>query len=69
MTLLNNKILNLKIVYSKGNTFIDNKLSQIQKLKKNDDKTVIYLLGRQVKSPLTCCLCFIAISAFLAGKV
>ena len=67
MALLNNKILNHKIVYSKGNTFIDNKLSQIQKLKKNDDKTVIYPRGRQSLSPLTCCLSFMAISAFLAG--
>ena len=67
MTLLNNKILNHKIVYSKGNTFIDNKLSQIQKLKKNDHKTGIYPQGKKYLSPLTCCLSFIAISAFLAG--
>ena len=67
MTLLNNKILNHKIVYSKGNTFIDNKLSQIQKLKKNDDKTVFYLPSKKYLSPLTCCLSFIAISAFLGG--
>jgi len=67
MTLLNNKILNHKIGYSKGNTFIDNKLSQIQKLKKNDDKTIIYPQGRHMLNPLTYCLCFMAISAFLAG--
>lgn len=66
MTLLNNKILNHKIVFSKGNTFIDNKLSQIQKLKRNKDKTAIYPLGRQLSNPLTCCLCFIAISSFIA---
>ena len=67
ITLLNNKILNHKIVYSKGNTFIDNKLSRIQKLKKNDHKTGFYPNGKKYLSPLTCCLSFIAISAFLGG--
>ena len=67
MTLSNNKILNHRIVYSKGNTFIDNKLSRIQKLKKNDHKTGFYPPGKKYLSPLTCCLSFIAISAFLGG--
>ncbi|MHA1107280.1 MAG: hypothetical protein ACTSPN_16425 [Promethearchaeota archaeon] len=66
MTLINNKILNYKIVYSKGNTLIDNKLSQIQKLKMYNDKTGINPLGRQMSNPLTCCLYFIAISAFIS---
>jgi len=69
MTLLNNKILNHKIVDSKGNTFIGNKLSQIQKLKKNDDKPAINPLYRQGVTPLTCCLAFTAISAFLSGTI
>jgi len=69
MTLLNNKILNHKIVDSKGNTFIGNKLSQIQKLKKNDDKPAINPIGRQMVSPLTCCLIFILISNFFSGTV
>lgn len=69
MTLANNKILNHKIVDSKGNTFIDNKLSQIQKLKKNDYKSAINPLGRQIVSPLTCFLYFMAISAFLSRTV
>jgi hypothetical protein len=69
MTLLNNKILNLKIVYSKGNTYIDNKLSQIQKLKKNDRKTGIYPLSKNYLSPLTCCFSFLAIYAFLRGDL
>jgi len=67
MTLLNNNIVNLKIAYSKGNAFIDNKISQIHKLKKNDNKAVIYLPDKKYSTPLTSCLIFIAITAFLAG--
>lgn len=69
ITLLNNKILKYKIVDSKGNTFIDNELSQIQNLKKSDDKPAIKSLGRQMLSPLTCFLYFIAISGFLSRTV
>jgi len=67
MNLINNKILNYKIIYSKGNTFIDNQLSQIQKLKRNNDNIIIDPLDRKLAKPLTCCLYFIAISAFLSG--
>ena len=67
MSLLNNKILNHKIVGSKGNTFVSNKLSQIQKLKKNDDKLAISPLSSQIGSPLTCFLAFTTASAFLSG--
>jgi len=69
MTLLNNKILNYKIVDSKGNSFIENKLSQIQKLKKNDYNPAINPISRQMVSPLTCCLIFILISNFFSGTV
>jgi len=69
MNLLNNKIFNHKIVDSKGNTFIDNKLSQIYKLKKNNDRHAINPLYRQGIGPLTCCLAFTAASAFLSGTV
>ena len=43
-----------------------NKLSQIQKLKRLNDKTGINPLGRQLSNPLTCCLYFIAISLFIS---
>jgi len=69
ITLENNKILNFKMVDSKGNTFIGNKLSQIQKLKKNGDKPAISPLSRQIGSPLNCCLAFTAASAFLSRTV
>ena len=69
ITLENNKILNFKIVDSKGNTFIGNKLSQIQNLKENIDKLAISPLSRQIGSPLNCCLAFTAASAFLSGTV
>lgn len=66
ITLLKNKIIKYKIMDSKGNNFIDNELSQVQNLKKNDDKLLINPLGKQMINPLTFFLFFMAISAFLS---
>ena len=69
MTLINNRILHHKIICTKGNVFVDNELSQIEKLKKKDDKLAINPLGRQMSNPLTCCLMFFAISVFISGTI
>lgn len=67
MTLVNNKILKHKITFTKGSTFIDNKIAQIEKLKQNLYVTQVNPLGRQLMSPLTCCLCFTSVSIFIAA--
>lgn len=67
ISLINNKILKHKIVFTKGSTFIDNKISQIKKFKQNLYTTQVNPLGRQLTAPLTCCLSFVAISAFVSG--
>ena len=67
LTLVNNKILKHRIVFTKGSTFIDNKISQNEKFKQNLYTTQVNHLGRQLTTPLTCCLSFVAISAFISG--
>lgn len=67
LTLVNNKVLKHKIVFTKGSTFIDNKIAQIENLKQNYYTTQVNPIGRQVTNPLTCCLCFLVISAFISG--
>lgn len=67
MTLTNNRILHHKIIYTKGNVFVDNELSQIEKLKEKDYNTIIAPLGRRLSNPAICCLYFLAISAFISG--
>ena len=67
ITLINNNILKHKIGFSKGNTFVDNKIAQIEKFKQNLYTTQINPLGRQLMSPLTCCLYFLAISFFVSA--
>ena len=67
ISLLNNFILKLKIVFTKGSTFIDNKISQIEKLKQNHYTTQGNPLSRQLTNPLICCLYFLAISIVISG--
>jgi len=67
MTLRNNRILHHKIIYTKGNVFVDNKLSQIEKLEEKDYNTITNPLGRNLSNPAICCLYILAISAFLSG--
>lgn len=67
MALKNNRILHHKINYTKGNVFVDNKLSQIEKLEEKDYNTITNPLGRNLSNPAICCLYFLAISAFLSG--
>ena len=66
MTLRNNRILHHKIIYTKGNVFVDNQLSQIEKLEEKDYNTITNPLGRNLSNPAICCLYFLAISAFLS---
>ncbi len=67
MTLVNNRILHHQIIYTKGNVFVDNKLSKIEKLRQKDYKTIINPLCTKLLNPAICFLYFIAISAFLFG--
>ena len=67
MTLTNNRILHHKIIYTKGNVFVDNELSQIEKLEEKDYNTITTSLGRNLSNPAICCLYFLAISDFLSG--
>ena len=66
MTLTNNRILHHKIIYTKGNVFVDNELSQIEKLEEKDYNTITHPLSRNLSNPTICCLYFLAISAFLS---
>ena len=66
VTLTNNRILHHKIIYTKGNVFVDNELSQIEKLEEKDYNTITSSLGRNLSNPATCCLYFLAISAFIS---
>jgi len=63
-TLLNNKILNYKIIYSKANTIIDNQISNIYKLKIDESKDI-----NPLSNPITYCLIFICVPAFISGSV
>jgi len=67
VTLVNNKILKHRIAFTKGSNFIDNKIAQIEKFKQNLYTTQVNPLGRQLMTPPTCCLCFIAVSIFIAA--
>jgi len=67
MTLVNNNILKHRIAFTKGSNFIDNKIAQIEKFKQNLYTTQVNPLGRQFMNPLTCCLCFISVSIFIAA--
>ena len=65
-SLVNNVILKHKISFTKGSTFIDNKIAQFEKFKQNHFSTQLNPLGRQLVNPLTCCLYFLIISTFLS---
>jgi len=66
LTLLNNTILKLKIVFTRGSTFIDNKFAQIDKLKQNYYTDHGNPIGGRIMNPVTCCLCFTAISMLVS---
>ena len=66
MTLTNNRILHHKIIYTKGNVFVDNELSQIEKLEEKDYNTITNPLSRNLSNPTIFCLYFLAILAFLS---
>ena len=66
MALVNNFILKHRIAFTKGSNFIDNKIAQIEKFKQNLYTTQVNPLGRQFMTLLTCGLCFIALSIFIA---
>ena len=67
LTLLNNTVLKLKIAFTRGSTFIDNKFAQMDKLKQNYYTIQGNPIVRQVSNPLTCCLCFTSISMLVSG--
>ena len=66
LTLLYNTILKLNIVFTRGSTFIDNKFAQIDKLKQNYYTDHGNPIGGRIMNPVTCCLCFTAISMLVS---
>ena len=67
LIVVNNTILNIKIILSKQNSFIDNKISQIHKINQNNKKFKVNPLYTQFRTPLMCILYILALSAFMGG--
>ena len=67
MSLVNNKILKHKIRFTRGCTFSDNKISQIEKIKQYSFTTQGIPLKGNLSNLLTCCLYFVAFLILLTG--
>ncbi len=66
LILANNKILKHKVAFTKGCTFVDNKIYHIEEFIKNQSTTLINPVSRQLMTPLGFCLYFLIISSILS---